>query len=87
VPVMTIDRTTPMEDLLSLMEAIRLIAVKRGHAALLTSDVIDPDDYDNETDYINAASGMREKIIEGLNTPLSGCVDVPEDWIRRRLIV
>jgi len=85
VPTMTIDRTTPIEDLLSLMEADRLIAIKRGHAALLTPDVIDPDDYDNETDYINAVPGMKEKIIEGLNTPLSECVDVPEDWIKRRV--
>ena len=39
---------------------------------------IDPNDYDNDTDYLNAIPGMREKIIAGLNTPLSECEPIPE---------
>jgi PHD/YefM family antitoxin component YafN of YafNO toxin-antitoxin module len=38
--------------------------------------IIDTDDYDNDTDYLNAIPGMAEKLIEGMNTPLSEC----EDW-------
>jgi PHD/YefM family antitoxin component YafN of YafNO toxin-antitoxin module len=48
---------------------------QRGGDVLL-SPIIDPDDYDNDTDYLNAIPGMAEKLIEGMNTPLSEC----EDW-------
>jgi hypothetical protein len=41
--------------------------------------VIDPDDYDNDTDYLNAIPGMAEKLIEGMNTPLSECERVPRE--------
>jgi hypothetical protein len=44
--------------------------------------IIDPDSYDSETDFLNAIPDMREKIIEGLNTPLEECVDVQEGWIK-----
>jgi len=39
---------------------------------------VDPNNYDNDTDYLNAIPGMREKIITGLNTPLSECEPIPE---------
>jgi hypothetical protein len=39
----------------------------------------DPNDYDNDTDYLNAIPGMREKIIAGLNTPLSECEPIPAE--------
>ena len=45
----------------------------------------DPEIFDNsnfdsekpiaETDYLLTISGMREKLIDGMNTPLEDCVD------------
>ncbi|MDR0857503.1 MAG: hypothetical protein LBN97_00540 [Oscillospiraceae bacterium] len=31
--------------------------------------------FENDTDYLNAVPGMAEKIVEGLNTPLSECFE------------
>jgi len=39
---------------------------------------VNPNDYDNDTDYLNAIPGMMKKIIAGLNTPLSECEPIPE---------
>jgi hypothetical protein len=81
---MTIDRTTPMEDLLSLMGAERLFAVKQGPAALLTPAIddaeqeeyeINPDDYPDTTAYLNAIPGCAERLIASLNDP-----GELEDW-------
>jgi len=47
--------------------------------ASVEDDGIDPDDYDNDTDYLNAIPGMAEKLIRGMNTPLSECETVPEE--------
>lgn len=33
----------------------------------------------NETLYLLSVPGMREKLIEGMNTPLSECLEDPED--------
>jgi len=67
---------------------MKALAIDRKNLSvplLPIDDYIDPDDYDSETDFINAIPGMRAKIIEGLNTPLEECVDVPEDWIKRNV--
>jgi len=34
----------------------------------------------NGTDYLNSIPGMVEKLIDGMNTPLSECEDIPEEW-------
>jgi hypothetical protein len=47
---------------------------------VLSPPIIDPDDYDNDTDYLNAIPGMAEKLIEGMNTPLSECERVPRNF-------
>jgi hypothetical protein len=33
---------------------------------------------ENDTDYLTSIPGMTEKIIEGMNTPLSECVSLAE---------
>lgn len=39
------------------------------------------DAFDNDTDYLNSIKGMPEKIIAGLNEPLSKCVPASEvEW-------
>ncbi len=64
------------------MEALAI--ARKGLSKTLLS-VGNSDDYDSETDFLNAIPGMREKIINGLNTPLDECIDVPEDWIKRNV--
>ena len=34
--------------------------------------------YENETEYLMSILGMRDIIIEGMNTPLSECLDLDE---------
>jgi len=41
---------------------------------------INPDDYDNDTDYLNAIPGMAEKLLAGHNTPLSECIPADQIW-------
>ena len=48
------------------------ISTKEGNAVLLSEE-----DYSGimETLYLVSMPGMREKIMEGMNTPLEDCVD------------
>jgi len=43
-------------------------------------NVINPDDYDNETDYINAIPGMADYLIKMTNAPDGEFTPVPEEW-------
>ncbi|MDR2600371.1 MAG: hypothetical protein LBC73_08855 [Oscillospiraceae bacterium] len=36
--------------------------------------------YDNDTEYLSSIPGMKEKIKEGMKTPLSECVSIAEVW-------
>ncbi|MDR1687617.1 MAG: hypothetical protein LBS21_03270 [Clostridiales bacterium] len=36
--------------------------------------------YDDDTDYLSSIPGMVDKIKEGINTPLSECVQLSEVW-------
>jgi virulence-associated protein VagC len=76
---LVIDRKTLPESINSFIGAER-VRVERAEGRVILSPVIDPADYDNDTDYLSAIPGMVEKIIAGRNTPLSECYDVPEDW-------
>jgi len=81
---LVIDRTTPMKDVLSIMGASKLrIDVDAERRTGTIAPVIDPDDYDNDTDYLEAIPGMMESILESVNTPRSEFEDVPKDWIKR----
>jgi hypothetical protein len=42
--------------------------------------VINPADYDNDTDYLMAIPGMEEKLIRGMNAPESKCKRVPKEY-------
>jgi hypothetical protein len=46
------------------------------------SPVIDPADYDNDTDYLNAIPGMAESIIESMNAPASEFTPAPRSSFR-----
>jgi len=81
VTTLVLDSETPMTELLAAMGARRLrVEVDESARRGIVAPIINPDDYDNDTDYLNAIPGMTEKIIEGHNTPLSECEDVPEEW-------
>jgi len=43
-------------------------------------DDIDPDDYDNDTDYLYAIPGLVDKVLKARNAPLSKSKPVPEEW-------
>lgn len=78
---LVIDRQTLPEQLASLFMAPRIAVMPpRKSGEVLLAPVIDPADYDNDTDYLNAIPGMTEKLIEGMNTPLSECEDIPAEW-------
>lgn len=36
--------------------------------------------FDSDDDYLASMPGMTDSIVEGLNTPLSECVDLTEVW-------
>ena len=36
--------------------------------------------YKDDTEYLMSIPGMTEKIIEGMNTPLSECIPLSEAW-------
>jgi hypothetical protein len=83
---MTIDRTTPTNDILSFMGAERLFAVRQGTAALLTPTIeaddpdvydIDPDDYPDTTAYLNAIPGCAERLLSYENLPDSDFKPAP----------
>jgi len=80
-----IDSQTRPESILAFMGVDRLLVVKQGSAALLTPNVIDPTDYENDTDYLCAIPGMKESLIELRNAPESEFEDVPDDWIDRNV--
>jgi hypothetical protein len=83
---LVIDRATLPEPVSSLFGTPRIVITQRqGGGEVIFTPVIDPNDFDNDTDYLSAIPGMAEKIIDGGNTPLSECDDVPADWIDRRV--
>lgn len=53
------------------------VSTKNGNAVIMSEE-----DYNGlmETLYLSSAPGMKEKIIDGLNTPLEECI--PEDEVK-----
>jgi hypothetical protein len=74
-----IERGALPETIFSIIGAPR-IKVEREAGRVILSPVINPDDYDNDTDYLKAIPGMMEKIMEGVNAPASDGVLVEEIW-------
>jgi len=50
----------------------------------LEGNIINPDDYDNETDYINAIPGMSEYLTLMDNAPDSEWEDVPREYFHEK---
>jgi len=85
---LVIDRQTLPETILSLIgSAPRVVVSQRqsdGDVVLTPTDYIDgpengcidPADYDDETDYINAIPGLKERLLAYRNLPASEF----EDW-------
>jgi len=88
VTTIVIDRKILPEPLHSLIGAPRIVVSQRreGGEVVLAPAVevdepdIDPDDYDNDTDYLNAIPGMAESIIESMNMPRSEFKPVPRKY-------
>jgi hypothetical protein len=85
---LVIDRQTLPEALLPFIGADRIKVERRAAEVVLTpvmvddaDDGINPNDYDNDTDYLNAIPGMRESILEAANTPANERIPVPEEWL------
>jgi len=68
-----IDRKTALSDHVS-----ELFGTSHT-AAVQQPDRIDPADYDNDTDYLNAIPGMAESIINSMNAPMSEFEDIPRN--------
>jgi prevent-host-death family protein len=64
-----------MEEAITTHEPI-YVTGRNGNVVMLSEE-----DYKSmqETIYLCSAPGMKEKIIEGLKTPLSDCVEAPDD--------
>jgi len=81
VETLVLERTTPMDALFSFMSAEYMVRiVKETGKEATIAPVINPDDYDNDTDYLNAIPGMAEKLLAGHNTPLSECIPADKIW-------
>ena len=66
-----------VEEVLEKNEVYRITS-KKGNVVLLSDE-----DYSGimETLYLTSIPGMREKLIEGLNTPVEECVKGSKDWL------
>jgi len=76
-----IDRSELPAPLSSYFAAPR-IAVSQPQAGgeVTLSPIIDPADYDNDTDYLNSIPGMVEKINAARHAPKSERKPVPREW-------
>jgi hypothetical protein len=77
---MIIDRAALPDSVSDLFGVPRIAVVQQRGGDVLLSPVIDPADYDNDTDYLSAIPGMMESINEGIDAPDSECDDMPDDW-------
>jgi hypothetical protein len=82
---LVLERSTLPDPLSSYFVAPRIAMIPQRDGDVMLSPIIDPADYDNDNDYLNAIPGMRESIMEASASPMSDDVDVPSDWIKRRV--
>jgi len=81
VTTLVIDRCILPESLATLFRTPRVKVQQQLDGGDATfSPVIDPNDYDNATDYLSAIPGMMESINDGIDAPESECDDMPDDW-------
>jgi len=77
---MVIDRASLPDTVSHCFASPRIAVIPQQDGDVTLSPVIDPDDYDNDTDYLNAIPGMVDKILAAHNSPTSEDEDIPEDW-------
>lgn len=77
---LVLKRTTPMDALFSFLGAREQVRMVKKTGKVSADVVIDPKDYDNDTDYLMAIPGMKEKLISGMNAPSSKCRRVPKEY-------
>jgi len=78
---MVLERKTLPESLSSYFVTPRIAVSQTKNGGEVTlSPVIDPNDYDNDTDYLNAIPGMMESIMESINAPKSERVPLKKVW-------
>jgi hypothetical protein len=79
---LVLDRRTLPDPLSSYFTSPRIaVSSPRDDGDVTLSPIIDPDDYDNDTDYLNAIPGMAESILAASASPRSDDVRSPKDWI------
>jgi len=79
---MVLERKTLPEPLSSYFAAPRIAVIPQRGGDVTLSPVIDPDDYDNDTDYIYAIPGFAEELIELANAPMSEFEERPKGWLK-----
>lgn len=73
--------TTLRKNLFNYLDAVAnndeqiIVTTKNGNAVIISEDYFRSLE---ETCFLNGIPGMRESIIEGVNTPISECVEL--DW-------
>jgi hypothetical protein len=77
---LVIDRAALPEPVSSCFAAPRIAVIPQQDGDVTLSPIIDPDDYDNDTDYLNAIPGMMESIMESINAPASERVPLEKLW-------
>jgi len=77
---MVIDRASLPDTVSHCFASPQIAVIPQQDGDVTLSPVIDPDDYDNDTDYLNAIPGMADKILAARNSPTSEDEDIPEDW-------
>jgi len=96
VTTLVIDRHILPEPLLSFIIAPRIKVEGEANRVVLTPDaevddeyadeydpeLIDPDDYNSETDYLNAIPGLAERLIASANAPASEFTTIPRSRYR-----
>jgi len=78
---MVLEREALPEPLSSYFAASRIAVLPPAPGGEVTlSPIIDPADYDNDTDYINAIPGMTERLLACRNAPASEFEPLPRDY-------
>jgi len=77
---LVIDRVALPEPVSSCFVARRIAVIRQRDGNVTLSPIIDPNDYDNDTDYLNAIPGMVESILEASNAPASERIPLEKLW-------
>jgi len=77
---LVIDRVALPEPVSAYFDAPRIAVTRQQSGDVILSPIIDPNDYNNDTDYLNAIPGMMESIIASIKAPKSERVTKKELW-------